>query len=265
MSLWKKIVSLTSATLLLASIHQASAAPRIVPIVSGQYLLGGAEKGKWIDAATTARQLRGGERYRIYTLAGQIGTSAGVVKAAEVICPETHFATFKPQPKVRAFVALGAAHNPLPRKPQVLNPNSAVYRQAVAEILRAQGIANPDVRITKIVRIDLEGDGVDEVVLSATQISDNDPDADAGDYSLVMLRKIINGKVQTIPIAENYYPKAEDFAAPSEFSIPAIADFNRDGTMEIMLNWSYYEGAGAELYTVQGSKLTKVLSSGCGA
>ncbi|HEX6288404.1 MAG TPA: hypothetical protein VFZ66_04395 [Herpetosiphonaceae bacterium] len=265
MAMLTRLAGLIFAALLLTTLHQPiAAAPRITPIVGGGFLLGGSVNGKWIDAATTARQLRGNQRYRIYTTAGQIGTSTGKAKAVEVICPDMWQVEFKPYPSAAEFVAVGGTHNPLPRKPRLHSPNTAVYRQAVADILRAHGIANPDVRITKIVRIDLEGDGVDEVVISATRFSSQLPSASAGDYSLVVLRKIINGKVQTIPIDENYYPKAEDFIAPNTFSVPAIVDANGDGTMEIMVNWGYYEGSGAELYSVQGSKVTGVLSGGCG-
>jgi hypothetical protein len=261
----KTLITMIFAVLLLATISQSqAAAPRIAPIASGPYLLGGAQNGKWIDPGTTAKQLRRGERYRMYTTAGQIGSITGTISPAEVICPDTWVAEWKPEPRVREFVAFGGAHNPLPRKLRLHSPNTAVYRQAVADLLRAHGIAKPDVRITKIVRVDLEGDGVEEVVLSATRMSMLIPSVAAGDYSLVVLRKIINGKVQTIPLAENYFPEAKEFIAPHTFSVPAIADFNGDGKMEIMVNWNYYEGSGAELYTVQGNKVSMVLESGCG-
>ncbi|HEY0603336.1 MAG TPA: VCBS repeat-containing protein [Herpetosiphonaceae bacterium] len=261
----KSFAALVLATLLLTSLHQTHAAtPRIAPIVSGIYLLGGSQNGKWIDAATTARQLTGSERYRVYTTAGQVGSGTATVSGSEDICADTQFVTLKPKPKAAEFVAFSGTTNPLPRKPRLHSINTAVYRQAVADILRAKGIANPAVRITKIVRIDLEGDGVDEVVLSATRANASLPSVNAGDYSLVVLRKVVNGKVQTIPLAEEYHLKSIEFAAPNTFTVPAIADFNGDGKMEIMLNWSYYEGSGAELYTVQGTKVTQVLSSGCG-
>ena len=261
----KPVIALIFAALLLTTLHQSlAAAPRIAPIVSGIYLLGGSENGKWIDAATTAKQLSSSDRYRVYTTAGQIGSGTATVSPSEDICTDTQFVRLKPEPKAKEFVAFGGTTNPLPRKPRLHNTSMAVYRQAVADILRAKGIAKPDVRITKIVRIDLEGDGVDEVVLSATRGNTSEPSVKAGDYSLVVLRKVINGKVQTIPLAEEYHLKPIDFAAPNTYTVPAIADFNGDGKMEIMVNWSYYEGSGAELFTVQGNKVTNVLGSGCG-
>lgn len=261
----KPFAALIFTALIFAALHQpTAAAPRIAPVISGIYLLGGSQNGKWIDAATTARQLTGSERYRVYTTAGQVGAGTATVSASEDICADTQFVRLKPKPKAAEFVAFGGATNPLPRKLRHHSNSTAVYRQAVADLLRSKGIANPDVRITKIVRVDLEGDGVDEVVLSATRMNTNLPSVSAGDYSLVVLRKVVNGKVQTIPLAEEYHLKAIEFAAPNTFTVPAIADFNGDGKMEIMLNWSYYEGSGAELYTVQGTKVTMVLSSGCG-
>jgi hypothetical protein len=257
--------TLIFAALLLTAANQSlAAAPRIAPIVSGIYLLGGSQNGRWIDAATTARQLRGAERYRLYTTAGQIGSATATVAASEDICADTYFAKVTPKPQAAEFAAFGGTSNPLPRKLRLHSPTMAVYRQAVAELLRARGIANPDVRITKIVRVDLEGDGVDEVVLSASRVDQALPSIKAGDYSLVVLRKIVNGKVQTIPLAEEYHLKPAEFGAPNIYSIPAIADFNGDGKMEILVNWNYYEGSGAELYAVQGNRVSQVLSSGCG-
>ncbi|HEY0603337.1 MAG TPA: VCBS repeat-containing protein [Herpetosiphonaceae bacterium] len=262
---WKKLTTLIFSAALLVGITQPlAAAPRIAPIVSGVHLLGGSQNGKWIDAETTAKQLSGGESYRLYTTAGQIGTAKGAAPDPGIFCYDVQVVTLTPEPSNHEFAAFGGTHNPLPRKLRAHSPNTAVYRQAVTDILRAKGIANPDVRITKIVRVDLEGDGVDEVVLSATRANLNTRfHAAAGDYSFVVLRKIINGKVQTLPIAENYYPKASN-AAPVSYSVPAIADFNGDGKLEIMTREGYFEGVGFGLYTVQGREVTKVLGGGCG-
>ncbi|HEY0738345.1 MAG TPA: hypothetical protein VGD69_25730 [Herpetosiphonaceae bacterium] len=262
---WKKITTLIFSAVLLVGISQPlTAAPRIAPIVSGVHLLGGSQTGKWIDAETTAKQLSGGESYRIYTTAGQIGAGKGSAPDPGIFCYDLQVLRLNPEPSNHEFAAFGGTHNPLPRKLRAHSNSTAVYRQAVADLLRAKGIANPEVRITKIVRVDLEGDGVDEVVLSATRANLNTRfHADAGDYSFVVLRKIINGKVQTLPIAENYYPKASN-DAPVSYSVPAIADFNGDGKLEIMTREGHFEGLGVALYTVQGSKITKVLSGYCG-
>ncbi|MBV9789715.1 MAG: VCBS repeat-containing protein [Chloroflexi bacterium] len=262
---WKKLTTLICSAGLLIGIHQPlAAAPRITPIASGPHLLGGVQNGKWIDAETTAQQLSGGESYRTYTTTGQIGSSKGSAAEPGIFCYGLQVLSLNPQPKTSEFAAIGGSHNPLPRKLRAHSINTPVYRQAVADLLRAQGIANPDVRITKIVRFDLEGDGVDEVVISATSAQLNTHfHAAAGDYSLVVLRKIINGKVQTLPIAQNYYPKATN-DAPVSYTIPAIADFNGDGKLDIMVRESYFEGVGLGLYTVQGSKVAKVLGGGCG-
>ena len=61
-----------------------------------------------------------------------------------------------------------------------------VYRQAAAAILRAHGIAQPHVQLTQVLRVDLDGDGAPEVLVTATYYQDGiAPHAAAGNYSLV--------------------------------------------------------------------------------
>ena len=173
-------------------------------------------------------------------------------------------------PKSSHYVGVAGKWNPMPRQAIVESTGSTVYRNAVAALLKKKGIMRPQVNITKVVRVDLEGDGVDEVIINATRVNRWDegsitPDAQAGDYSLVLLRKLINRKVQTVILAEEYHVKAARFSAPNEYDLSAVLDLNGDGIMEIVVDGAYYEGSWKTVYSIQGIKVVDVLNCGCGA
>jgi len=65
-------------------------------------------------------------------------------------------------------IGLAAAWNALPRKPLIADASQSVYVEAVRDFLKSHGIADPQVRITPILRVDLDGDGEEEVLISAT-------------------------------------------------------------------------------------------------
>ena len=159
----------------------------------------------------------------------------------------------------------------MPRKLKIASPETQVYKEAAAEILRSKGIENPKVNLTQVIQVDLDGDGVEEVLVSATNYAKPEsgagltPDARAGDYSLVFLRQVVQGKVVTRIITGEYYPKAKKFNGPAEHRIIGVLDLNGDGIMEIVLSGRYYEGDWVEAYRVDGAKIIKLFSMGCGA
>jgi hypothetical protein len=90
-------------------------------------------------------------------------------------------------------IGLAAPCNALPRKPVIADTTQSVYVKAVRDFLKSYGIADPKVRITRILQIDLEGDGEDEVLINATNYFDQHDEAPMhapkrGSYSIVMLR-----------------------------------------------------------------------------
>ncbi len=85
-----------------------------------------------------------------------------------------------------------------------------------------------------------------------------------GDYSFVLLRKIVNKKVQNILVWGEFITKNEDLPPPNTYEITGIADLNGDGKMEIVANSAYYEGASQTIFEIQGNKPVAVLEIGCG-
>ncbi len=136
-----------------------------------------------------------------------------------------------------------------------------MYRTAVFDILRAHGIARPDVRITRILRVDLEGDGDAEVLISATRLLDKLPGVTAGEYSLIALRKVVDGRVRTIMVEEEYWPEDRDFVVPNEYTIANLLDLNGDGRIDVVVDGDYYEGAATRIYDITGTEARLALES----
>src|SRR4029077_6214122 len=115
--------------------------------------------------------------YRLYSLTEKLGEAKGS-KSAEVedVCPDTLSVTFAPKPE-KGVIALAAPWNALPRKPRTADTTQKVYVDAVRDFLKGRGIAEPKVKIKSIIRIDLDGDGEDEVLISATNYFSSDDSA----------------------------------------------------------------------------------------
>src|SRR5690606_22445693 len=133
--------------------------------------------------------------------------------------------------------AIGGTWNALPRVPRRMSTSQPVYRNAVAAILKRHGIAHPVVNIGQIWRVDLDGDLEPEVLISASRYEGYPdhirPDSRAGDYSLVLLRKMVRGKLKTIVLDEEYHTVAKTFNAPVFYKLAAVLDANGDGKMEV--------------------------------
>jgi hypothetical protein len=232
------------------------------------FLLGGTINKLWIDAGQVAPLLKGNEPDRLYSLNGYVATVKGTKpESAGAPCEETQVLTTAPAIRVTSpLIGSGGPWGAYPRVVRSQSTTQPVYLDAVAAVLKENGIANPRVRITQLLRVDLDGDGMTEVVLTASSHVDGVlPSAEAGDYSLVLLRKVINGQVQTTILDGDFYTDAVDFAAPNDFKVTAIADLNGDGNMDIAVHGEYYEGAWTSIYEVKGSTVKEVLLEGCGA
>ncbi|MBV9469433.1 MAG: hypothetical protein JO316_01275 [Abitibacteriaceae bacterium] len=247
--------------------------------IEANYLMGAYAGGKWLNGKTVAPQLHGQETYRLYSLTRQLGSGQGSQpESFDAPCPDTYMVKFPPASdratSGRATFALAAPWNALPRVPQVLNNRLAIYRQAVRQVLRQHGLSHSPVQIQQILRVDLDGDGTPEVLISATRYYHYPhsaaphaitPDARAGDYSFVLMRKVVAGKVHTTLLEGEFYPTAKKFNAPNEFTLKGVLDVDGDGKMEVLVSGRYYEGDETTIYRAQGDKMQAVLNEGCGA
>ena len=169
----------------------------------------------------------------------------------------------------KSAIALAVPWNPMPRTAKASDKTQEVYVKAAHDFLVSKGIAKPVVKITQLLRIDLDGDSEDEVLLSATNYpgeeGESPSQAEAGNYSFVLLRQVVDGKVQTKLIDGEFYPKASESQTPYRYEVSGLLDLDGDGRLEIIIYSAYYEGATVTVWRFGEGKLHKVLEIGCGA
>ena len=255
----------------------ASPAADLHPIVEVQsgYLFGAISDGKWIKADETAKLISDEITYRVYGLTQTLGEAKGgkSTRPEGVPCEEIWAVSLSPKPE-NGVIAIAATWNALPREPKVIDTTQKVYVDAVRDFLKTKGIEQPKVKIDNILRVDLDGDGEEEVLISAANYfgkADRIPmRSPAGSYSMVLLRRVVAGKVATQLVAGEFHPKAYvskegSFDAPSIYKVIATLDLNGDGKLEVVVGSDYYEGGETTIYRCDPKKVEALLSVACGA
>src|SRR6266550_7530984 len=252
----ERIFAGLAALLICAGASPAADLHPIVEVQSG-YLFGATSNGKWIKADETAKLIGDETTYRVYGLTQALGDAkGGKPKAVEDVCTDTLTVSLSPKPE-NGVIALAAPWDALPRKPRVSDTTQQVYSDAVRDFLKTKGIEQPKVNIENILRVDLDGDGEDEVLISATNYFQKDESvpmrSPAGSYSMVLLRRVVAGKVETQLVEGEFHPKAyvrkeDSFDAPNVYKLIAVLDLDGDWKMEIVVRSDYYEGGTTTIY-----------------
>ncbi len=247
---------------------------RVHPVVCATWgiVLGGMVDGRWREPDDIAPHLRGGERYELYTLTQRLGSAVGtkprLVEGEGYGYAQVLEVTPLPE-RPGIVLGIGGAWNALPRVPRVERNDRPIYKQAVAVFLRAKGLDIPHPRITQVLRVDLDGDGSDEVLISANSGGPAEEFVwpSEGSYSLVLLRKVVNRKVVTIELAENHLTRVEKDEPTSFaiFSIAALLDLDGDGRMEVLVHGQLYEGDSLTAYRTTRGRAQKLFEEGIGA
>jgi hypothetical protein len=245
----------------------------IVQVQSG-YLFGATINSKWIKSDEAAKAISDERTYKIYGLTQSLGEAKGAKPkpSEEEVCSDVLTVSLSSKPD-KGAIALAAPWNALPRKPRIADTTQQIYVDAVREFLRTKEIDQPKVKIANILRVDLDGDGEEEVLISATNYFDKENRvpmrSPAGSYSMVLLRRVVAGKVETQLVDGEFYPKAyvsndASFNAPNAYTVIAVLDLDGDGKMEVVVASSYYEGEATTIYRCGPKKVEAMLSVACG-
>ncbi len=256
----------------------------------GNILMGGwSEQQGWLNARELQNSPRfhkfriwGGETCRVLGMYGLVEGNA-VISAVHSDHPDEYPSVRTPSFDVHApagvisppsaVLTLLCDWEAQPRKPEsVLMKTNAPYERHVKDYLASRGLHTQEVRIVQTCRIDLEGDGVDEVLVCAQNMVghvDWKPDgllavpdhAHKGMYSILLLRKIVDGKVVQLPLHEHIVSTAQAAERPPVLGrLYLFADLNGDGVMEIIAGTVSPTESVHRIFEVKGGNIREVLS-----
>lgn len=242
--------------------------------ISTGFLLGGSNGGLWIPAEKTVPMLKDGENYQLYSARKFLGETKGKKPRSFGRPCKTYGVEFSSNPILTGGVVAVAADWPLlPRAPKFTSTKQKVYVREAARLLKNLGLQKPEVHLTSVIRVDLDGDGTEEVVASAAhEVSGKSVPSNLGsyNYSLIFLRRIVGSRVETVPLLSHVYkedvednPAQKFYLSSIRINLLGIFDLNGDGRMELLVHDSYYEGDSVIVYEVDGLKANKVLVAGC--
>lgn len=250
------------------------------PIVAyDNYLIGGVYAGKWMNAYQLAPKIVGEETYKVFNLSGRVAEGLGTspVKDVEpfewykidirdpfgelIIDRREEHTTY--QSYFSNMLACSSDWNPRPRPVVEMKVYNEIYQNIVSDILAGIDLVDAPIDIKQILNVDLEGDGVDEVIITASSYKAPIDFLESPErYSFVVLRKIIKGEVQNIMLAGDYHKEGETEGLNYIYYVPFILDLNGDGRMEIVTEGMYYEGQWLDIIDVDGDTIQSVLSDG---
>jgi hypothetical protein len=265
--IWRHII--IGGLALIASTLTIVAEPHPIVEVDTGYFFGATSAGKWIKAEKAAKVVGAETTYRVYGLMESLGeTKGGKPAPLEDVCMETMNVSLSPKPEA-GVIALAAPWDALPRKARVAAGTQQVYIDVVRDFLKRRGIKDPKVKIKRVLRVDLDGDGEDEELVSATNyLSAEDEEVPAsspeGSYSIVLLRQMVGGKLKTRVVAGEVHADAKHSDAPNWYDVSAVLDLDGDGKLEVVVHSHYYEGGSTTIYRCTPSKITPLLEVACG-
>lgn len=162
-------------------------------------------------------------------------------------------------------VAISAPHDLQPHLYDDDDADDGTYAAFAADLLSSRGLEVDEPVIKQLIRTDLEGDGVNEVLVVAEEVTPGlllQPD----DYSILFMRKVVDGEVQTAVLEETVVMDEDDQFLGAH-SVGTVADLNGDGKMEIVSNSAFFEGFGVAIWEYVDDDLgpTLRLERGCGS
>ncbi|MFQ5931979.1 MAG: hypothetical protein ACE5MM_06200, partial [Nitrospiraceae bacterium] len=232
-------------------------------------ILGGVRGGKWVGAEVVNQELNAGERFRVFGVEGEFlgeGQNGSPAPGVGEFCEGRPSVIRLPSfdrsrlPPFRDYIGINGPWYLFPREIISIALDSPVYVAAVTDYLREAGIRDPQVRLDNALRLDIEGDGQDEVLLNASRLASGALAPDEGNYSVVLLRKIVEGELMTIPIAESVFPVDRPGEPFDYFTLVSVPDMNGDGMLEIVVRRFAEETL---IYEFKGNMLEVVLSVPC--
>ncbi|CAN5852859.1 hypothetical protein BH23ACT4_BH23ACT4_16260 [soil metagenome] len=242
-------------------------------VVSPFGALGWWDGGNWVQVdELTSLPVSGGEDYQVVRFGSDEIVSGGTptIQCEPLFNPGVELSdadALGDWPDV-VGVAISASWELTPHFVQE-ETDDGTYADFARPLLAARGLDVENPLIKQVIRFDLDGNGENEVLVVAEDIADSDSlFAQGGDYSLVFLRIVVDGVVQTAILGESIVDEVQEGATPFilSHSVAAVADLSGDGKMEMIIHEVYYEGSGWTVWEYVNDDLGPVfqIGSGCG-
>lgn len=237
-------------------------APQTPILAVDTWVVGTRVSGKWRPVTHT---FAAGKRPVSLRSFG-VGKLTGSVAKAEMVGEEvSHGCYLSEANHLRGSVHVSGLTPRVPRRVTDVATDSAVYRKVVRSFLDGEGLMNAPVRISRIVRADLDGDGTDEVLIVASSRDDLDRvssmDTGKDDYSLVLLRYVTKGGGKGVALE---FASGRKSTTLELNGLRGLADLDGDGRMEIVTTGKGYEWNNAQLWSFHRGRLVKLLENGEG-
>jgi len=231
--------------------------------VNSFILVGGTKNGNWISAAEVAEIADFDTEYQLYTAFEFQDWITGQKPEHEPICDQ-HFVSINQISTNQSAFGITGEWSVLPRTPLEQSPDTEIYLQAVAAWQVEQAPSQPIAAVKKIWRVDVEGDGTDEVFINATRFAEpTGHNVEPRDYSVVLMRTVIGSDVTTVELVGDYYSEPVMNQFPLAYNLEFIGDLNGDGQMEVVVGVSRWEGSGVMVFEIDGADVQLVLSVMC--
>lgn len=248
-------------------------------VFANNTLLGSWDGASWIQDSPAASEIDG------LTAMGAFGEDTIMVELADTcFSPDGSPAWFSPGSGLRGLAVTGTGGNLLTISGTSISPAQA-HIDVVATQLQAAGLNDVPVEITEVLRVDLENDGVDEVLITASRGDFPAFGSRIGDYSVAILRRVLaNDEVENIVLAfsattgnEPGLQSAEELYGETDgaevylksvwtFTVESLVDLNGDGVAEIGLQRVAFESWGMDVFDTSFADVSNpVLTSTCGS
>jgi hypothetical protein len=203
--------------------------------------IGGWDGTAWVGAGEGWSPTPPGREYQVVGLAGPVTEATSTVGQGSCLLVDEMYL----QVDVGTGIAVAGVADPRPRPVALVRP-VGTHRELVRDALGRLGVDDAAPDVGQVVRADLDGDGTDEVLVSARWRAGDD------DHGVL----VVGGGSATTVVELQVGSLGE---APT---VGAVADLDGDGRMEVVVHRGAAHVTVLEL--AGDGSLTPVLDHGCG-
>ena len=231
------------------------------------FLLGGVGRETWLAPDISVSRFPSAGTYSLHSFTQK--AKYFVEGSAPVFSPncQQYIVGFgAPLDESTGFVGVLDGWDVMKRTVNELVDNEGFYRQSTINWLKAEGVPAPQVDSIHVYRVDIEGDGVDEVFISAVHLDKFQHTTKAGDYSVVLIHQVVGNKAVTKLVVGDIYRSQEPDSShphPPIYSLTNFIDLNQDGRLEVIVEIQKWEGFGARVFQIDGDDVIQTLSAEC--